>query len=238
MKNTLKKLIELQKVDTQLQYLERSKGDLPQKVGMLKRRLEEAEESLKDSERMLDGYRKEHGRLEIEIKAQRGRQEKYKAQLLEVKNNREYDAVTQEIEAAKAAIEQKENRLLELMDLEEQTTGSIQIKKEEMDKLKEQLERSNDELTKRLAKTEKEEIELKERREEIIKELKPRIVSTYNRIARAKDGLAVVNVVRGACGGCFKSLPPQKILEVRSMDKIYTCDICGRILVYEEDDSE
>jgi len=234
----LKQLIELQKIDTQLLELESLRGDLPYQVSLLNKQLQEAKEVLEDKDKKLQDYRKEKGILEIEIKALEGKQKKYQAQLFEVKTNREYDAVTQEIEAAKAGVDNKESRLLELMDLEEEITGALEKTKEEIEKLKTRLNGKSLELKKRLAQTEKEEIALRDRRENIIHRLNPRIKTTYERILKAKNGLAVVPVIRNACGGCFKTLPPQKILEIRQMNRLCFCEVCGRILVWDENISE
>ena len=238
MQQILKQLIELQKIDTQLLELESLKGDLPQQVSLLNKQLREAEEALEDKDKKLQSYRKEKGMLEIEIKALEGKQKKYQAQLFEVKTNREYDAVTQEIEAAKADVDNKESRLLELIDMEEEITNALEKTKEEIENLKDKLNGKNHELKKRLAQTEKKEISLRDKRENIIHRLNPRIRATYERILKAKNGLAVVPVIRNACGGCFKTLPPQKILEIRQMNRLCLCEVCGRILVWDENISE
>ena len=94
------------------------------------------------------------------------------------------------------------------------------------------------ELDKLLEKTEKDEAALKDQRDKIVRKLEPRIVSNYERIKKAKNEHAVVPVIRNACGGCFKTLPPQRILEVKAMNRIYLCEVCGRILTWDNDKSE
>ena len=85
-----------------------------------------------------------------------------------------------------------------------------------------------------MAETEKDEAALQDRRGKIVRKITPRILSSYERIRKAKNGTAVAPVIRNACGGCFKSLPPQRILEIRQMDRMYLCEVCGRILVWDE----
>ena len=234
MQQVLNQLTTLQNLDSQLAQLESLRGDLPHQVNRLRQELEETEKTRQNYEDKLRVYQKERGIAEMEIKAIEGKKKKYQTQLFEVKTNREYDAVTHEIESVNISIEKKENRILELMDLEEETSKSIEEYKEGVQRLQKQLENISQELEKQMAKTEKDEAILKHEREKVLHKLNSRYVNAYERIRKAKNGLAVVPVVRGACGGCFKSLPPQKILEIRQMDSIYLCEVCGRILVWDE----
>ncbi len=235
MQQVLKQLMELQKLDTQLAELESLKGDLPNQVSRLQRELEEAEEALEEKGGKIRIYQKERGMVEMEIKALEGKQKRYQTQLFEVRTNREYDAVTHEIEAVKTEVGKKESRLLELMDLEEEIKTTLEEDKKNIENLKSQLDGRSKELKSRLVKTEKDEAALKDKRGKILRKLEPRLLAAYERIRRAKNGLAVVPVVRNACGGCFKTLPPQRILEIRQMNRRYLCEVCGRILVWDED---
>lgn len=234
MRQVLDKLIELQNLDTKLQELESLRGDLPQQVQRMKRELEEVKQAQQDRDEKLAAYRKEKAELEMDIKALEEKQKKYQAQLFEVTNNREYDAVTHELEAVKLDVEQKESRTLELMDLEQELDQAMESVKGEVEALTGQLETKRVELNKRLAKTEKEEIALQDRKANILHRMTPRIKSSYERIRKAKNGFAVTPVIRGSCGGCFTTLPPQRILEIRQMDKLYLCEVCGRMLVWDE----
>lgn len=234
MQQVLNQLATLQDLDSQLAQLESLRGDLPHQVNRLKQELEETVKTKQNYEDKLLAYQKERSIAEMEMKALGGKKQKYQTQLFEVKTNREYDAVTHEIESVNVNIEKKENRILELMDLEEETSKSIEEHDEDIQRLQKQLDTISQELEKQMAKTEKDEAILKHEREKVLHKLNSRYITAYERIRRAKNGLAVVPVVRGACGGCFKSLPPQKILEIRQMDRIYLCEVCGRILVWDE----
>jgi predicted nucleic acid-binding Zn-ribbon protein len=234
----LSQLIALQDLDSKTDQLESLRGDLPLQVNRLKQEFEEAEKNKTDYTKKHLAYQKERGIAEMEIKALEGKQKKYQAQLYQVKSNREYDAVTMEIEAVKIETEKKESRILELMDLEDETAKAIAANEEEMGKIRTQLDKVSKELEKKMAKTEKDEAALKHERDKILHKLNARYASAYERIRRAKNGLAVVPVLRGACGGCFKSLPPQRILEIRQMDRMFLCEVCGRILIWDEDKAE
>ncbi len=238
MQHILIHLIKLQELDTQLRQLESLKGDLPNQVSRLSDKLTGSESGLREDGEKLKNYQRERSMIEMEIKALEGKQTKYQTQLFNVKTNREYDAVTQEIENVKVEIGKKESRLLELMDVEEETKNTIKTAQEEIIKLRKQLDEKSMELKKRLANTEKDEATLRDQREKLLPKLEKRIVATYDRIRKAKNGFAVVPVIRNACGGCFKTLPPQRIFEIRQMNCLFLCEVCGRILVWDEKKSE
>ena len=98
MKKVLEELIEIQKLDTRISELESLRGDLPQQVGRLRTEIEDAEKEFSEKQEKLKVYQKEKGIIEMEIKAIAGKRKKYQDQLFSVKNNREYDAVTHELE--------------------------------------------------------------------------------------------------------------------------------------------
>jgi len=235
LREVLIKLMELQKIDTQLLQLENTKGDLPQLVRSLEEELLNEKEKRHSDENQLKEYHKEKSRIDTEIKEMEGRMKKYQDQLYKVKNNREYDAVTQEIELVKAEIGKRETRLLELMDLEKEVNEKIEQSAKSIESLEIRLREKKKELEKRLEKTEKDEIALQDQRDKVVRKIEPRILSAYNRIRKAKKDLAVVPVIRNGCGGCYKTLPPQRVLEVREMNRLYYCEVCGRILVWDEE---
>jgi len=234
LEEVLKRLVELQKVDLDLHKLESTRGDLPQQVNHLEKRFKAAREEYEQKKQLLLEYQKERNLLEMEIKGLKEKENKYKDQLYQVKNNREYDAVTMELESVRNSVRKAEDRILELMTLEEETDQFLQTQQEKLAGFEKEYQQRKKELEDRIAETEKDEIYLKDQRDKIIRRIDPRNLSVYKRIAGAKNGLAVVPVVRNACGGCFKTLPPQKILEIRNMQSIRFCEVCGRILVWED----
>ena len=234
MRQLIQKLMELQKIDTQLRQLESLKGDLPNQVKKLNQELTEAETSLETQEKRGVDFKKEAGVIEMEIKALEGKQKKYQGQLFEVKTNREYDAVTHEIESVKIEIGKKESRLIELMDLVENGGKFIEEARNLIIRLKGEFERKNSDLQKKQEATERDEIALKDKRDRALRGIEPKWIGSYERIRNAKNGLALVPVVLNACGGCHKKLPPQRVLEIREGDRLFMCDVCGRMLVWDD----
>ena len=239
MKEVLQQLKALQKIDTQLYYLEELKGDLPVQVNNLKKEKEDFALTRQEQEEQLQSYKKERDMLNLEVKDLEDKKEKYKNQLYEVKTNREYDAVSAEIESVSDQVSNKETRVLELMSLEEDLETTIKETQEKAGELMVQLEQKEKDLGGRLANTESEEKKLQADRDVIAKKLTPRMLSSYERILKAKNGMAVAPVVKGAlCGGCFKNLPPQRVLEIRQMNRMILCEVCGRMLIWDNSEPD
>lgn len=157
---------------------------------------------------------------------------KYEDQQMNVRNNREYDSLTKEIEYQNLEIQLSEKRIKEYQ-------GGLELKKEEIDTFQKLLQdRKNDleikrnELDDIIAETEKEEKDLIKNSEENRQFIEDRLLTAYTRIRKnARNGLAVVQIERDACGGCFNKIPPQHQLDIRMHKKIIVCEYCGRILV-------
>lgn len=233
MKSILQSLYLLQLLDTELDELRELRGDLPETVNtmeselaLVERRIEEIDEALKRgaTERSM----KEKESLELIAKI-----EKYKGQQLEVTNNREYDALTREMETAETTIVTNEALVQEWIEQNEQLKASLeqfQAKREELNK---ELEIKREELKDILETTREEEIAFEQRREQAMNEVLDRDMQLYKRIRDAK-GKAVVPIRRESCSGCYNIVPPQLILEIKKNDRLFTCEHCGRILVSEE----
>ncbi len=231
--NRLKLLYALQQVDLELQEIQDLKGDLPHIVNTLQSRVDEMKEKLDRfnatiKEAKLTRERADSEILDIVVKV-----EKYKGQQLNVKTNRQYDALTREIENS-------EQRSILLQKSMEDAEGRLHLAKTDADSIKGQMEEVVEEFKERQKELkgvnkehEKEELKLKHERDKITVRLDKADIERYNRIAKAKGGMAVVPVKRNACGGCFSRVPPQKILELRKKSHIHMCEQCGRILVSE-----
>jgi predicted nucleic acid-binding Zn-ribbon protein len=227
-------LMELQKLDTELYQLEKDRGDLPRQVGLLKRELDSKQALLEEKRSQVLNNHKERDMNEMEIRDLEEKQKKYQSQLFSVKTNREYDAVTHEIESVKQSVESREGRILELMDMEEEGKKHIEAITQELETLKKRYESKKAQLDKQMKRTEKRELEIRDKRNNLLHRLKPQTAAAYKRILNGKNGLAVVPIVRNACGGCQRTLPPQRVLEVRQMNRLYVCDMCGRILIWDD----
>lgn len=227
----LKLLYSLQLVDLELQEILEMKGDLPHIVRDLQARHDEMKAKLDALTAAMKDSKLVRERADSEIVDIAAKVEKYKGQQMSVKSNRQYDALTREIELA-------EQRSLQLQKGMEEAENRLATAKTDAEALREQLEVLGEELKERQKELkevnkehEKAELGLQHRREKLVVRLEREDLDRYDRIYRAKGGKAVVPVKRNACGGCFSRVPPQKILELRRNTQIFLCEQCGRILV-------
>ena len=234
MENNLRSLYALQLVDNALDELEELKGDLPaqkrvveENISLLEAEKAALEQTMRESFSVRD-------HADSEIITLREKMAKYKSQQLEVRNNREYDALTREIDYAGETI----TRLEKEMELSE---GRAMAAKGDVASLTAQLEEAAKVLEEKGAAlleisklNEAEELRYRHEREKLLSRIGKSHLEAYDRIRKAKKGRAIVPVRRGACGGCFAKVPPQRLLELRQNDRIHQCEGCGRILVSDE----
>ncbi len=227
-------LYQLQQVDASLDELHELKGDLPGVVSRLEQELGQREQAKKDLEALVKQSTIGRDQTDLEIVTQKELIEKYKAQQFQVKTNKQYDALTREIEHAQSKITQLEKDM-------ETTEGKAVVAKHDLESVTPQIEELKRELTDRRAELdrvtrehEEEELRLRHDREKLVVRISKQDLHTYERIRGAKNGKAIVAVRRGACGGCYKRVPPQTVLELRKHNRVLTCEHCGRILVSDE----
>ena len=160
---------------------------------------------------------------------------KYEGQQMNVRNNREYDSLSKEIEFQNLEIQLSEKRIKEFTQKLEVINEDIEKANAELEERKGDLEIKKGELTDIVAETEKEETDLIDSSHANQKLIEERLLTAYKRIRKnARNGLAVVQIERDACGGCFNTIPPQHQLDIRMHKKIIVCEYCGRILVDSE----
>ena len=161
--------------------------------------------------------------------------ERYQNQLNEVKNNREYDTLTKEIEFQTLEIELCKKKIKDALVRVEERTRDLAHAKELIDDKNVALKQKKEELDEIMQETREEEEKLKERARELEEKIEPRLLSSFKRIRKnARNGLGIVYVQRDACGGCFNKIPPQRQLDIKMHKKIIFCEYCGRILIDPE----
>lgn len=234
MYNRLKVLYQLQLVDDQLDELEELRGDLPNMVRSLESRINELSEETKNKETEQKDSVEKRAQNEEEIEKLRESQKKFKAQLYQVRNNKEYDALTKEIDHSEEQISKLETENDALADLSKSLTEQIEEVKPQLDELEKELKEKEADLKEIIKANEKEEAKLQSERKKIEDQVKKPDLSVYMRIRKAKKGKAVSTIKRSACSGCHNIVPSQRQLEIRRNTKIFTCEYCGRILVSHE----
>ena len=227
----LMKLVELQEIDARLLELESFKGDLPEQVGKLRNRLSEINQDLAKTKTELENATKQKRTIESDIKTFTEKLNKYQEQIYSVKTNKEYDAITVEIETIENKIDETELSGVELLEKEETYNKEVALFEEKLSEHEKHLAKRETELKEKLDQTETEEQFLLSKRNDIKKLVKPRIFASYERIRKGRDGIAIAVIENYNCTGCYTTLPAQMVVEVRKMERIINCEVCGRILV-------
>lgn len=235
MKKALEALIELQDIDWKLQKLFESKGDLPQKVEAIEKELSAKKELLVDMQTQLSDKKSRARTLGNDIEVYKENLKKYQAQLYQVKTNREYDAITIEIDETQGKIDQSEFEVLEIEEANQEVVTKIAALEETITESELSLEENKKELYAVMAKTQGEEKELGEFREKVMVVLSKPILNHYERIRKGRGGMAISLLQFGACNGCSSRIPPQRAMEIRTMNQLFLCETCGRILVWRPD---
>jgi predicted nucleic acid-binding Zn-ribbon protein len=235
----LRALYELQTVDTKIDELRILAGELPQEVKDmsdevegLKTRLTNIENNIKECETCISEHR-------VRIENANAAISRYKEQQNNVRNNREYDNLTKEIEYQELDIESSQKKIARLTaDLEDRQAEKAKTISDIEDRTVD-LNQKRNELEAILSETKEQTEKLMLRAAELEKNIEDRLVTAFHRIRKnAHNGLAVVKVERDSCGGCHSKIPAQRQLDIRLRKKIIVCELCGRILVDAEIDAK
>ncbi|HOK74981.1 MAG TPA: C4-type zinc ribbon domain-containing protein [Bacteroidales bacterium] len=231
----LRALYSLQLVDSEIDKIKTLRGELPlevqdleDEIAGLETRLNNLKEEVVNLEKAISKKQHEIAEAQLLIK-------KYEEQQKNVRNNREFDSLSKEIEYQTLEIELCNKKIREFNAQIEEKKALISASEAQLNERKQDLQNKKTELEDIIADTQKEEESLLERSEKIQAMIEERLLTAYKRIrANARNGLAVVSIQRDACGGCFNQIPPQRQLDIKSRKKIIVCEYCGRILVDEE----
>ena len=234
MYNRLKVLYQLQQIDNQLDELEDLRGDLPNMVRELEEKINSFIGDIDAKEKEQKDSITKRGDNEDEIEKLKENQKKFKAQLYQVRNNKEYDALTKEIDHTEEHINKLEAENNSLADRSKVLTLEMEDITPKLDELKQELKVKEADLKEIIKANEREESKLLGERKKLESEVKKNDLSAYMRIRKAKKGLAVSTIKRSACSGCHNIVPSQRQLEIRRNNRLFFCEYCGRILVSSE----
>ncbi|HOW30840.1 MAG TPA: C4-type zinc ribbon domain-containing protein [Bacteroidales bacterium] len=225
----------LQQIDSQIDRIRIIRGELPLEVEDLEDEIAGLETRIDNHIQEIQSLEKQISDKQISIKESQNLIKRYEEQQNNVRNNREYDALTKEIEFQSLEIQLAEKRIREFNMQHGKFSEEIENAQAVLQERRNDLEIKRSELADIVTETELEEKELMRKSEAQQKFIEDRLLLAYKRIRKnARNGLAVVTVERDACGGCFSAIPPQRQLDIRMHRKIIVCEYCGRILVDKE----
>lgn len=232
-------LYTLQQIDSQFDKIKIIRGELPLEVQDLEDEIEGLQTRIDKHQEEVRNFEKQINDKKQAIKESKALIKRYEEQQMNVRNNREYDSLSKEIEFQNLEMQLSEKRISEFTTALELKTEQINDAKAQLKERESDLRIKNSELKDIVQETEKEEKALYDRSQDLKQMIEDRLVVAYNRIRKnARNGLAVVQIERDACGGCFNKIPPQHQLDIRMHKKIIVCEYCGRILVDEEIDKK
>ena len=230
----LKRLIQLQEVDLLLDRIQGEIDQIPKEIDRLKRELEESQASLEDLKKKTTELQIEGKNKELELKTKEEELKKHQSELFTVKTNEAYTALLKEIEESKKLKNDIEDTVLSVMEQEDALLAKQKIKKEEITKKKEEFTKRQKELEEKLQRLNQNLQEVQSEQKQKIDGIESEIFKRYQKIREKKDGVAVVPVSDGFCGGCSIALPPQLINDILRGKELVACRNCLRILYLKE----
>jgi predicted nucleic acid-binding Zn-ribbon protein len=229
-------LIELQGYDARIAALEAEAARLPKQIETLQASLAEARKQVETIKARLDVTRKEVRAKEKDLEVISAKRSKLEARLYEVKTNKEYSAALLEIEESKQEKAKTEEEILALMELQERLNAETRDAEVRLKTRQEQASQDEIVVRRKLTSVEEELGGMRGERDSRARGIPPALLSDYERLLRARNGVAVASVTSGAfCGGCRVSIRPQAIQELRSAaTAMMRCESCGRYLYWQE----
>ena len=227
MNQTLEQLIKLQEIDHRLLEIKEHMGDLPSTVESQELEIATIQsENEKKQERITDidkGIRSHQSEIE-DFSNKLG---KYKEQLFLVKSNKEYDAISSEIDHMKKTILESETEQLQFEEEKIELEETIKLNSNKIESTSQLLTNNKIELQSAMAETTHEQEELESNRNILYKDIESTYLSTYEKLRNARDGVGMASIISSACGGCYSQLPPQTVIEIKENKQIITCPRCG-----------
>src|SRR6516164_1193687 len=228
----LSSLITLQKIESKLDEYQVLKGELPMEVSDLEDEIQGLHSRQTRIEEEINGIQEFINQKKEATKEADALIKKYDKQSQNVKNSREFEAINKEIEMQQLEVKLAEKHIKDANEEIAEKVILLERAKKTISTKESVLKNKKEELEKIIAATEKEEKHFAKLSAEAREKVEPRLLHSYDRIrSNYRNGLAVVPVVRDACGGCFNAIPPQRQSEIRQRKKIIVCENCGRILV-------
>ncbi|GAA4313458.1 zinc ribbon domain-containing protein [Compostibacter hankyongensis] len=231
----LTSVLRLQKIDSKLDEIQVLKGELPMEVKDLEDEIEGLNTRLTNIEDEIRGIQEFINNKKNAIKDSEALIQKYEKQQNNVKNSREFEAISKEIEMQTLEVKLSEKHIRDAGNEISEKERILEGAKQTIADKEANLQHKKAELEKIIAETEKEEQQYHKQSEEARSKVEPRLLTAYEKIRKTyRNGLAVVPIERDSCGGCFNAIPPQRQAEIRQRKKVIVCEHCGRILVDDE----
>ena len=231
----LKTLYDLQTILSEIDRIKTLRGELPLEVQDLEDEIAGLETRIKNFHTEIEDLKAAVSAKKVEIQNAQTLIEKYTKQQDNVRNNREFDFLSKEIEYQTLEIQLCEKRINEFIAAQEAKSNEVATSEEILQDRQHILNEKKSELDEIVSETKQDEEKLREKAKKLENKVEPRLLSAFKRIRKnARNGLAVVYIQRDSCGGCFNRIPPQRQLDIKMRKKIIVCEYCGRIMIDPE----
>ena len=237
MPSDLKVVMRLQSLDGRVAELTKEIATLPRHIAEIEKKLSGGERRLEADKGALAANQRDRKKMEGDIQLNQAKISKLRDQMLTAKTNDQYRAFQHEIEFCENEIKKCEDRILDLMGQSEPLDKNVKAAEAALKQEKQAVEAEKTEARERTAKDQAALKELYDERKGIVSSLNPSLVNNYERIKKARGGIAIAEAIDGRCSRCFIALRPQFYQELKRGDKVMTCESCNRILFYTKPES-
>ena len=235
MREQLKLLWELQKIDLELKGIKEEKDRYPKEIKKLDEKQKIEKERIQKEREKIESLEKTRRQKEGHLNTEQEKIKRAEGRMSEVKTNKEYQALLSEIDTIKEANSRIEEEILQVMDEIDELKKDLSKREKEMGSTLEKIEGERKKLQEKTAQGEKAWSERVERRELLSKQIESKLVKLYNTLKEKRQGVGVVSVKNETCQGCFLNVPPQMFIEVQKNNALVRCPHCNRILYWDGD---
>lgn len=235
LKYQLDQLVKLQEIDLEIQEGDQGLARIPGQLKAAQSGMEEKTKKREAAKLEIENLQNDRKQLELDVQGEIDHMAKAKMKLPAIKTNKEYSAILVEIETIKEKISSFEDRELEIMEVLEEKEKVIPAIESEFKEEEKKYQEYKSKKEAEADRVKKELEELKVKRAEVIHSLDPQWVRSYDRVAKSRDGLAVVRIKDGVCQGCHQGIRPQMAIEVKTSEKVHQCQECSRFLYWVEE---
>jgi hypothetical protein len=235
LKTQLHNLVKLQTVDTEIYMLKREKDAVPDQINAIDAAFEQRKQRLSEFDKAALELQKQKKDAELDLGSKEASAKKLQGQLYQLKTNKEYQTMLQQIQGTKADASVVEDKILNLMDQIDAAKVALEKEKQVLQQEEKVFIEQKNKLQARVKEIDDRLCVLEASRTQIMPGIEPRLLPQYQRILENRDGLAIVSIRNSCCGGCNMNMPPQVINLIRMYERIITCEVCNRILYLEDD---
>lgn len=234
LKSQLNSLIQLQTVDSEIYALNKEKNTKPDEIKAIEANYEVKKQSLQNLEKAALDLQKQKKDRELELAGKEEGAQKLQSQLFQLKTNKEYQTMMQQIADAKADGSVIEEKILQIMEDMDKAKAEVDKEKQKLQAEEKIASDKKEKIQGRIKEVDDRLAQLEIQRKQNIPNIDPKVFTRYERILQNRDGLAIVTVKNNSCLGCNMFVPPQVINMIKMYDNIITCEMCNRILYIEE----